>query len=807
MSKSRLFLAFLILFFYFPLAQAQGLWNSDRLFSPSTGQIFYEIAYELANSKDVNKQQAEQAIMFLIATSNLDNRTNYILPDMIKLVCRDLKWDHSFVSIGDKYELVYNSLMSYVNESSDLEVAEEAIRCLLGQLNSREEREELLKGLLSNLNSKNKSLDSEVAALLASLMAEKADTESAQFYFIQAYHNNKYNKLAFEKLTELMADQIEPVMYLEHLRLALGENPLDIEAAFIFAQYAEQLQLYKTAADAYKYCVELFRFLYPSKQLSSAIYLPWAISNYNTQRNQHKCLQIADELRQDGLFDLYLETIAGKAAMKIGDAKLAEQIFQAAEKKALQLAADNHQRSENEPQTMNYEQLAWFYCFAIPDADKALDWANKAYSSEPNSPTTAAILAYSLVMNEQTDWAKMLINNYEHTQISDLALAQIQLTEEQKDSAIETLKSAIAQNPGSLEARDAKEILAEYGREYIAPVTPDITLQVLRNNFGQTLVPVFINPEKMISIQLHTRGSKFYYGHKFDGTIEIINNSFEPLVISDNGLFKGNIRVDANIRGDLNRKIPNLVSVKIRPASPIEPGQSILIPVHLVTGELRQILLAHPQASLDIEFTIFLDPITTSENKVINRVSDIKPSKVVVKRLGIELTNKFLQNRLNSLSTGKQGQKNRAAKLFSGLLMEQSVMANREPLYKFMYADWMPTVLKSALVHNLADDNWIVKVYTMAAIFSLPLDYELINAVSENMDDTHWPVRLMTIYLLAKNQDSGFDKVLNYSAKYDQNELVRDMAIALGAEAPKVQDKANQNLPNNQKKQPTNDKN
>ena len=63
-------------------------------------------------------------------------------------------------------------------------------------------------------------------------------------------------------------------------------------------------------------------------------------------------------------------------------------------------------------------------------------------------------------------------------------------------------------------------------------------------------------------------------------------------------------------------------------------------------------------------------------------------------------------------------------------------MANREPLYEFMYADWMPDLLKSALEYNLADDDWAVKVQTMTEMLSLPLDYELINAVAGNLGAT-----------------------------------------------------------------------
>jgi len=783
MLKSTAFLGLLALFFYSLPACAQSPADldqnkirellrlettSDQLFSPSVGQLFYEIAYELANSEDITRMQAEQAITLLNATLSLDSRANYVRPLLISLAYQHSEHDHS--------ELVHDSLVDYLDESADLEPIREAVRYLLERLNSREQREQFLQDMLQNLGGKNAAFDSELATLIGLLMAEKADFEAAQSHLMHAVTKNKYNNLAFAKLAEIAPELIPPVMYLEHLRLALGENPTSLEAALAFAQYAEQLQLYQTAADAYQYSADLFTYLYPSEDLPPLLYLPWMISNYNTQRNQHRCLQIAEQMHQTGRFDLLLEAIAGKAAAKIGDTEQAVRILQAAEDKARQLV-------DYEPQTTNHQQLAWFYCFALSDEDNAIEWANKAYSIEPNSPTAAAILAYSLVINNQFDWAKFFIENYEHNQITELALAQIQLAQGEQDAAIETLKSAIARDPGSLEAEHAKEILAQYGTEYIPPIDPDITLAVLKSSFGRTLVPAFAGGEKAISVQLNARGSKFSYGSNFSASIAITNNSSEPLVISDNGLLKGDIRIDANITGDLNKTIPNLVSLKIRPALPVKPDQSILIPVRLVTAELRKLLLTYAQASVDIEFTLYLDPVIT-EQGVTNSLTDMEPAKLVIKRQGINLTAKYLRNRFSSLTKGRQGQKTKVAQLFTGLLAEQNAMANREPLYKFMYADWMPAMLKSALLHNLTDDDWVVKAHTMSSMLSLPLDYELTEALAENLNDTHWPVRTIAIYLLAKNQGSNFAKVLDWTVKYDSNKSVRDMAIALGATIP-----------------------
>ena len=759
----------------------------EQLYSPSVSQKFYEVAYELANSKDVAGPEVEQAMAFLTAAMNLDRNAGDVRALLIEFACRETGWDYS--------DLIYSLLTDYVDESADLEVARNAVEYLLERINSREAREKLLEQMLGTLGSKNKILSSELATKLGILKAEKADLEAAEFYLMQAYKNNRYNWKAFAKLAEIKPERINSAIHLERLRLAIRENPAEIEVAIAFAQQAERQQLYETSAAAYKYCADLFDYLYPSEALPARIYLRWAISSYNSKQNQSQCLEIAKRVRQEGGFDLRLESIAGKAAIKIGDNELATLIFQAIEEKTQRLLVlqgsninttlSDSLNGEYSQQDYN-KQLAWFYSLVLPMPDKAVSWANKAFATEPNSPVAAAILAYALTMNNQIEWAKPLVNNFEKTQIADLTQAMIQLTEGQNDLAVETLNLAIAKDPGSFAAERAKEILTQQGKEYVPPAETNTVLPALENVFGQTLVPVFTPPERMITAQLQIQGNVFPYSSEFSGVAAITNHSSEPLIISDYSLFKGHIRVDAVISGDLSKNIPNLVSTRVRGTFLIEPSRSILVPLRLITGELRKTLLTYPQASLGIEFSLYLDPVITNDGKVANRLIYIQPSIASIKRPGIELTGKYLRNEFNSISTAPVDQKIKTARLFTGLLKEQYAMSNRKPPYRFMYADWMTPLLRSALSHksglllNPADDEWVVKVHTMADMLSLPMDHELISAVAENLNNTKWPVRLMAIYLLTTIPDSQFDQVLGWTAKNDPSKTVRDMAIVLG---------------------------
>ena len=173
-----------------PSAVAQA-----QLFSPSVSQKFYEIAYDLTNAKDVRGPDIEPAIVFLTAAMKLDNNARDARLLLIKLACRDREQNHS--------NLVYDLLMDYVDESADVEVAKKAVVYLLAHLNTREQREKLLEQMLGTLGGKNAVLGSELSTLLGLLKAEKADLEAAEFYLMQAYKRNRYNKPAFAKLAEL----------------------------------------------------------------------------------------------------------------------------------------------------------------------------------------------------------------------------------------------------------------------------------------------------------------------------------------------------------------------------------------------------------------------------------------------------------------------------------------------------------------------------------------------------------------------------------------------------------------------------
>jgi hypothetical protein len=751
--------------------------QTNTLFSPSVSKKFYEIAYDLAYSDNAEYFANEQAMAFLIAAMNLDKDNSEVRSLLLKCTCRFSQQRAAQMGTDglNNSDLVYTLLRQYVDEKADISLAVNAALFLLNQADSTAIKQTLLEQMIGYFENKNPVFCSELEVMLGLLKVQNKTPEEAVKYFYRAYQANKYNKFAFSKLVDLAPKLVSPQEHLERLRLDFRENPADIRAVLALCKNLEQMLLYDEAASGYEYCSHLFEYLYPLELLPADIYIPWSISCYNSRSQRSKCLEIAETIRKTGKLDIMLESLAGRASVKLGEAQTASQILKDAEKKAIELF-------NNKSQTINETQMAWFYNFVIPMPDRAIEWSNKAFSKEPNSPVASSLLAYSLTEKKEYGTAKNLINTFERTQISDLALAKIQLDEGQTEEGMENLKRAISRDPGSFEAEFAKELLGQNGEKYESSVDPASLRPFLVKTFGSKFIPDFIPPEKMFSVNFNIRNEELMFGSDLDCVLSITNNTKEPLLIDNNSMFRGNIRIDAIVSGDLSRKISSLVTKRVWTAEVIEPGKSKVANLRLLSGELRNMLAAFPQASLDLSFILYIDPVESGENKTSNRLTHISPVPVSVTRPGIKLSSQQLKNLVESVSTGTSGQKIQYAQLFIGLLKEQNALSGRTPPYNAVFIDGMGTLLKSALINdsgllkNPENGDLAVKVYTMAEMFFFPLDYELIETVSENMYNDNWPVRMTAVYLLAESQGQKFLKVLEVISKSDKNLWVRNIA-------------------------------
>ena len=743
----------------------------ERSFSDLTSNYaagnFIEVSKELSSSEEATQAQKQQALIMIDAAHSLDNNIDGLYREIIKLA--------NLLPGQDISETVVVALKKYLRGDSDLVIAQKAAQYLLANQNTREEKEAMLSLLLTEIAPKNKTFYSDLATELAFLQIEKADIDVALQLFNAAYEKNPYNNLAFAKIKELSNEPLNDASYLFQYRFMLEQNPVDIESAVNFALYAYTLGVYDVSYNAWQYCYDLYEHLNPGQPIPPYIYIPFTSSAANSAGNASNCLKISAKLNKLGIFDLRLEAITAKAAKVMANEAMANKIIDDAINKALEL----NQSRDHKGATS--QMISWFYCFVDKDPGKALAWANKAYSENPNDVEIQSLMGYSLILNDQYDIAPEYLKTEKNSQISLLARSMMLFNEYDDEKAIETLKQAIAIDAGSIETETIGALLEEKGSSYITMYDSMRLKNELRRRFGTKIISKFVPAEKFIQVKLKSDGNTFNYGQDIPLSLVLTNVSEQTILIGQDGLIKGNIVISAKISGDINASIPALLNFHIRPSNALKADKSVVVPLDIEKGPLKEILKSYPQANLNIEFKAHVDPIFSDNSRDLDdAVSIIKPTSLKLSRTAVQLSNRYVQQRLDAINKGKKGQIIQSIKLFSGLLTEQAAMANFEkPLYSFLYAE--SDLLRSSLTKALRDGDWTIQILTMKELSYLPNYKSFTGVLTELMQSQNWPVRLMAIRLLKQNNNPDFDKVLDWIAINDQQKFVREMAIAIGA--------------------------
>lgn len=724
--------------------------------SPYNAQTIFELARQVYTKPNASPSEYMQGFILLNAAYELDRNADYIVPEIINVCLLDSTRDYS--------ENLLVALKQYVNENTDLIDPLKAIRYLLEKQKSREEKEAVLSLMLQSVASRNGFLLSELAAEYGLLLAEKADFENAAMMFQRAYSANPYNSLAFWKLVELNSENIKVSDYLVHYRMMMQLNPYDISYVLQFAQNANKCGLYQTAFNAYSLAKELFIQANGNTPLPSDIYIPMSMAALNSKGEETNCLKIAAEIRNKGSFDIVIEAIAYKAALKLSDNKLADEILDKIDNKISQGNND-------------FAEIAWYNSLIRQDYQQALAWANKAYSQDPNSAKVLEIFALSLAQNGQTEIANQYLKDLQDSQIVLIAKALVSTNDE---DAVKLLKNAITVNPASPGAEYANNLLNERKSTFIFETEPATLLNQLNTVFGNNLVPKLQEPQDLISFDINVEGNEFLFSNTIKASIIITNKSKSEIVIHPFGLIKGQFAVSAKLTGDLNSELPNFFIKTIRPSSPIKPGSTISIPIDLSTGPIDEILCGYPQAEFKIKFTAYLDPVVAADGSMSNAISSLPAGSAEINRKATQLSSKYIQQRLTALNNGQQGQKIRSIKLFAGLLKEKQTVNNfGKTIYRMF--DIPEDLLVSALQKALREQDWTVRLQNLYEMRYLLLNKELTMTISELLNDDYWHIRMLAIKMLADNNPEGFGNVLNWMAINDKSKIVQNFAVSLGA--------------------------
>jgi tetratricopeptide (TPR) repeat protein len=787
------------------------------LTSQQVAALFARWAYERYRAPGASVDQTAQAWILYRAALALDPRIA-VQEDLLRVATsipgRDL---------SGQVEWAYHAYAS--DPDLDLDVALRAVRYLVDRLQDpdswvrryttrlmksgavidRDLRRQLLSKLLEIAQTRNPVLTADLTIQGAAVVREQSNFPAVALMAISALDSDPYQlgviplilkdpevysfymQLQFDRLLarqnrllvkqdevqyKAALERYEVLSFLRFRRLALQLDPMDPEAAGMFARFAENQRLYDLAAAGYEYVTTLAQY---SSGQSPDMDATLMQIHYKDPAGREVCLQIADRIRRSGRFDLVIEGLAAKAADHLGRPDQARSILDQAHKQIEQLLA----KDPNSP-SVSPPMLAWFYAFVDPNPEKALAWANKAHDLYPQAPQVRALFGYALSLSSDPNLARDYVKDLANQDsIAALTLAKFAWAEGNKDAATLLLRQAVTIDSSMLAAEQAAQILTDRGQAPASLLVAE-DRKILDDQFSSFLAPAFVPPSKRVSAKFSVSGSSssMSFGRPVSIGLSIQNRSADPILFRDYGLLKGRIRIDAFVRGDLTGDLPRLIDTRIQPSATIAPGKSLLVPLQVDTGPLSRLLWTHPQANLDIELVGYLDPVPSETGGVRNAFPDVPAVRITLKRPGMTLSRGILMERLDSISKGKTAQKIQAAREMAGLWMEQVENAKSKISYRHNQVD--PVVYLDALRRCLGSEDWIVVATTLSVLDAMPdpIPYEMVQAISPLLQNPNWPVRMMAMDLLSRSGPGQFQKVLDWAAASDPYPLVKELALS-----------------------------
>ena len=125
------------------LAYGEGKSESEKLHSEFVARMFHDVGYEILNNRQVTAQDFDKAMGFIIAASELDQRSTYINETILVA---------SVLASDDKYDKwISRAFDGYCGSDADILVAIKGAAYFLKGHKSLPKRQKALLGLLNKL--------------------------------------------------------------------------------------------------------------------------------------------------------------------------------------------------------------------------------------------------------------------------------------------------------------------------------------------------------------------------------------------------------------------------------------------------------------------------------------------------------------------------------------------------------------------------------------------------------------------------------------------------------------------------------
>ncbi len=805
-----------------------------------------------------------KSCLLLQAAQKLDNSNTAVLYDLFSM----------FISpaINDSGRAL-DCLVAYSKlKPNDSFIVESWLNYQLDNMNSRKAREDFLRQSMPALQNYPYVL-SQVQNQMGVMALEKGDTKGAIKYFNQAFSTSAFNDQALGRLLSVTMPVIkrdnidsQPLWQSASLqnwyqqnalrwRLRIRNNPYDITAMLNFIQTLQISGHYKMALQYYPYAFKLLKMSgAPAADIAGLklqqLSVAYSAGQYKT------CLRIANSLLKDNPYDLLVLSVKAMALQKLGETVQAQKILQMAaahslaELKAqltknqtkyqpkIQAAFQTKSHSQNQTESRGQAQnstgknisaqageLAWFFCFVMPDPQRALQYSMVNYKANHTNIQVQATLAYARIMNKDYQQAQSLLKLLDtNDPLVVLARARLLATQGQKTAARRLLNSLTQTQTGIIQENirrlysliaaptssseniqpgmqkkpqtDLASSLAKASSgntKSLATLSPFAQMErFFAVNFNNKDLQIVDHPEKFIKCYMKFPRDIYYAGEPVNAKIYLTNTSSMPLLVGQDSFLNPHVVIMAQLQplassgiGAVNDVSQPVDTTKRGRAFSLIPllhryisgpyilaaGQSVITRVQLNIETVGKTLQDNPQKTYRITFYTFLDPVIDAAGNITSKISALQPKAVTITRIGFVPERMRLNNRLEAMQSGSCKERINAANLISSLLREAQLARKNRLSYQPLAIN--TSILQSALLACLNDGDYRVRAFAVHDLAGLDLlvSRPVINKMVNLLNDKNWLVRFMAIDTLEPVTD--LTDYFKWGLIHEKNNIVK----------------------------------
>ena len=634
----------------------------------------------------------------------------------------------------------------------------------LSHRQTAEDRVEFIESQLA-LPRLSRIFESELHGRLARQRFERRENGAAAKSVEKSLRLNPMNITARRVAYDMFGETEPSLQRVEMALQMISANPGQTNLVWDLGEFLDRLGLHVQAQEWYNRAIRLHRDA-DVGVIPAEYWYKLAVSFLNS-RDFPKCIEAADQaLKVDA--NLYPARLLRATAFRRSDREKDADDEMSGLRSAYEARLNEAIESKNH---LLIAEIAWFFAFHQPDAEKALRLSTAAMADP--QPSMLARLAHgcALRLSGRSDEALQALKPLAGVdQIAAYETARILLDQDKKSDALAMLHKAAALQHDGIAYDFIADLLKQNGES--PPVAPRHTrICNAVERFNRDVFDYIQRPADFLNVSMRFADDVAPAVGPIRVTFRMENVGPFAVTLGEGFMSRPLIAVSAKINGSGSRAFDNYLQVLLNTKPVLFPGDVVEKTAAINVGPIQQALHQLSAEPRQLRLLAVFDPVL-NDGRLSAGVGSIQLREINTTLPPIPCHDEGISRLVAIAASAFPAERARAADEIGALLAAYEAADGAGPT-----AELNVRLLHAEMARLLNDESALVRAHALVAAGWSTLEPRVIAvAASPRVRSEEAVVRMLAVRLFAQQHGEKFRKVLEKMAESDEADFVRMMA-------------------------------